>query len=66
MWSRIKTLDKLRSRAAAAPSGTIKVSIHELNQIKGEIEERIEVARKVISWQKNTQTGYRNGGKNEA
>lgn len=40
MWSGIKTLDKLRSEAAASPTG-IKVSIEQLNEIKNEIEKVI-------------------------
>jgi len=40
MWSGIESLDQLRSEAAASPTGWIKVSIEQLNQVKTEIEER--------------------------
>ena len=38
MWTGNKKLDELRSKAAAEPSGVIKVSIEELNQILPIIE----------------------------
>jgi len=37
MWSGIKSLDNLRSRAAAFSSGSITVTINELNEIAREI-----------------------------
>jgi len=39
MWSGIETLDKLRSKAAASTTGTIKVTIEELNKVMSEIQD---------------------------
>ncbi len=41
MWSDIITLDKLRSKAAAARTGTITVSIEDLNAIKDELASKM-------------------------
>ena len=37
LWSGIKSLDKLRNRAAFSPTGVTEVSIEELNAIRDEI-----------------------------